>query len=168
MIKRVILFLLVTLMATSAMAKDPVGEPQRLFRIERNKNANIVVYDAMVDTAGNLVEKDPVDVYWLKLAEDGERKGLKGIEKRMAYGFKEKEREGNVLIIEMVADIGRLITIEPKEGEYRALIRINGRQAVLEKVFIFADDGFIPSVEYIELFGTDSETGEEAYQKFLP
>ena len=74
----------------------------------------------------------------------------------------------NNLVIEMVADIGRLITIEPKEGEYRALIRINGRQAVLETVFSFSIYGFISSVEYIELFGTDTDTGEEAYQKFLP
>ena len=33
--------------------------PQRLFHIERNKNANIVVYDAIVRPDSNLAEEDP-------------------------------------------------------------------------------------------------------------
>ena len=154
-----------------AIAEDGGLTAQRLFHIERNKNANIVVYDALVRPDGNLPEKDDeaVVVYWLKLAEGGERKNLKRIEKRRAYGFKVKEREGNRVVIEMVADIGRLITVSPADSVYQAFVDINGRQAVMEKVFIFATEGgLLPTVEYIELFGKDVETGEEAYEKFLP
>ena len=163
------------LVATAALPLLAVAEeattPQRLFHIERNKNANIVVYDAMVLPNGDLPEKDKkaIEVYWLKLAEDGEHKGLKWIEKKMAYGIKIKEREGNRLVLEMVADIGRLITMEAVDGVYQAFVDIDGRPAVMEKVFIFATEGGgLPTVEYIELFGKDVETGEEAYEKFLP
>jgi hypothetical protein len=154
-----------------AAAADVELTAQRLFHIERNKNANIVVYDAMVQPDGNLPEKDKhaIEVYWLKQAEGGERKGLKRIERKKAYGFKVKEREGNRVVIEMVADIGRLITVNPTESTYQAFVDINGRQAVMEKVFIFATEGgLLPTVEYIELFGKDLETGEDAYEKFLP
>ena len=153
-----------------AAAQD-ARTPRRLFHIERNKNANIVVYDAMVDTNGNLPSKDKeaITVYWLKLAENGERKGLKRIERNRAYGFKVKEREGNRVVIEMVAKIGRLVTVDVENGEYRAHIDIAGRPAILEKVYIFVGEGgILPKVEYIELFGTDTETGEAAYEKFLP
>ena len=45
----------------------------------------------------------------------------------------------------------------------------DGRNHVVEKIFIFAEETFLlPSVKYIELFGTDVETGEEIYEKFLP
>ena len=82
-------------------AKGP--QPQRLFRIERSTNANIVVYDALVEADGNLPKKNPIDVYWVRLAEEGQRKNLNGIERRMAYGFKEKKRQGNVVVIDFWA-----------------------------------------------------------------
>ena len=167
---RLFVVMFVFLAAFSAMAdEDPAFEPQRLFHIERNTNANIVVYDAMVDSGGSLREKDPIDVYWIRLADDGERKKLKGIEKRMAYGYKDKEREGNTLVIEMVADIGRRITVAPYEEGYRARIDINGRPAFLDMVFIHATEGgVLPSVDLIELHGRDTESGEPAVEKFEP
>ena len=161
-----IALVLVALAGSAAAAENTA---QRLFHIERNKNANIVAYDVVVQPDGSLPEKDPVEVYWLRLAEDGSRHGLKWIERKMAYGCKVKEREGDELVVEMAADIGRLIQVAPTDGVYRAHIEITGREAILEKVFIFATEGGgLPTVEYIELFGKDLETGEEAYEKYLP
>jgi hypothetical protein len=155
------------LIAPAAGAGDPT--PVRLFHIERNTNANIVVYDAMVEAEGGLRKKDPIDVHWVRLAEEGQRKNLNGIERRMAYGYKQKKREGDELVIEMRADIGRPITVGPVDGVYRASIRIAGRPAYLEKVYIQAvEGGILPTVDYIELHGTDVETGEPAFEKFEP
>lgn len=141
----------------------------RLFHIERNKNANIVVYDAQVLPDGNLPKKNPVIVYWLKLAEDGERKKLKGIEKRMAYGFKVESRDGNDLVLKMKADVGRQVMVAADEDTFRAFIDIDGRRALLHHIYIFADEsGVMPKVEYLEMFGVDVETGEDLYEKYLP
>ena len=164
----VALIVILALPLGAQAAEDDVTA-QRLFHLERNKNANIVVYDVRVLPDGNLTEKDPVIVYWLKLAEDGERKGLKRIEKRMAYGFKVEARDDNRLTLEMKADIGRNIVVDAVEGTYRAFIEIDGHEALLDKIFVFADEGgMLPTVEYIELFGVDVETGAEVYEKFLP
>jgi len=162
----VLALILAACVAGSACAEST---PQRLFHIERNTNANIVAYDVMVEPDGGLPEKDVIEVYWLRLAEDGERKGLNWIERTKAYGIKVKEREGDQLVCKMAADIGRLVTVERTDDGYRAFIDVDGRRAILEKVYIFADDGgLIPTVEYIELFGKDVETGEQAYEKYLP
>jgi len=161
--------LLTLIIPVFAQAEEEDTVVHRLFHIERNKNANIVVYDALADADGNLIKKDPVIVYWLKLAEDGERKKLKSIERRMAYGFKIEEREGNLLELKMKADIGRNLWVKSVDDVYKAFMEIDGHQAVVEKIFIFATEGgLIPSVDYIELFGVDVETGEECYEKFLP
>jgi len=166
---RYLTLVLALMLPLAALAEDPEPIPQRLFHIERNKNTNIVVYDAQVLPDSNLTEEDPVVVYWLKLAEGGHRKELKGIEKKMAYGFKVESREGNRLVIEMKADVGRNLVVDVHEGTYRAFMEIDGRQALLEKIFIFAEETFLlPSVKYLELFGTDVESGEEIYEKFLP
>ena len=152
---------------------DPVAADetsvQRLFHIERNKNANIVVYDARVLPDGTLPKKDPVEVYWLKLAEDGARKNLKRIERRMAYGFKVRDNEGDRLRLDMKADIGRDVFVAAVRDTFRALIDIGGRRAILDRIYIFADEsGIMPEVQYIELFGVDLENGEERHEKYLP
>jgi hypothetical protein len=166
---RHIILLLVLMLPLLALADEVEPTPQRLFHIERNKNANIVVYDARVLPDSNLAEDDPVIVYWLKLAEGGHRKDLKGIEKKMAYGFKVESREGNRLVIEMKADVGRNLVVDVHEGVYRAFMEIDGRQALLEKIYIFAEETFLlPDVKYLELFGVDVATGEEINEKFLP
>jgi hypothetical protein len=166
---RYITLFLALVIPLAVLADDPEPTPHRLFHIERNKNANIVVYDAQVLPDSNLAEDDPVVVYWLKNAEGGHRKGLKWIEKKKAYGFKVKSREGNRVVIDLVADVGRDLVVDYHEGEYRAIIEISGRQALLEKIYIFAEEtSLLPEVKYLELFGIDMETGEEAYEKFIP
>jgi len=161
----IISLLALGLAAANASADETITE-ERLFHIERNKNENIVVFDARVQADGNLTKKDPVIVYWLKMAEDGRREGLKWIEKKMAYGFKVDSREGNRVVMKMKADVGRLVTVEPDEEEFRAYIEIDGQRAILERIFIFADEsGTLPKVLYLELFGNDPETGEELYEK---
>ena len=163
------LVLVLPLTALADEDKEIEPTPQRLFHIERNKNTNIVVYDAQVMPDSNLAEDDPVIVYWLKLAEGGHRKGLKGIEKKMAYGFSVESREGNRLVIEMKADVGRNLVVDVHEGAYWAFMEIDGRQALLEKIYIFAEEKFpIPDVEYLELFGVDVETGDDLYEKLIP
>ncbi len=58
-----------------------------LFIIERNKNANVVHYDAQINADGRFDRKEPVIAYWILLAEDGRRQKLNWIEKKKAYGF---------------------------------------------------------------------------------
>ena len=60
---------------------------QPLFRIERSKNANVVQYDARLRDDGSLDRDDPIDAYWLRLASTGERKELKWLARKAAYGF---------------------------------------------------------------------------------
>ena len=79
-----ILALVFPLAAQADEGEEIEPTAQRLFLIERNKNANIVVYDAQVLPDSNLAEEDPVIVYWLKLAEGGHRKDLKRIDKKQA------------------------------------------------------------------------------------
>ena len=166
---RYLTLILALLLPLAVQAKDPEPTEQRLFHIERNKIANIVVYDARVMPDSSLAKKDPMIVYWLKNAEGGERKGLKWVENKKAYGFKVKSREGNRLVVDLVADVKRDLVVDVHEGVYRAFTDISGRRALLEKIYIFAEEsGVMPTVKYLELFGTDTETGEEAYEKFIP
>jgi len=146
------------------------GRTQHLFKIERNKNANIVQYDVQMKAAGKLDPKEPVVAYWVRLAKEGQKEDLKWIEKSFAYGFKAKyDAKTNTAIMDMAAKIKRKIKVLEVKGEYRAETTIDGQSAFLDKIFINATGkGMSTKVTYMELFGKDVKTGEDRYEKFKP
>ena len=160
-------FAVLALLAAPAAAQVKTSP---LFIIERSKNANVVHYDARLTADGKLDPKEPVIVYWVMLAEDGRRKELSWIEKKKAYGF-EIEPDPSVKGYKMtlVADPQRPITVKQERDAVRAEGIIDGRPAVLEKMYIKASDGLTgPKVEYLELYGKDLQTGGKRYQKIVP
>jgi hypothetical protein len=141
-----------------------------LFIIERSKNANVVHYDARLTADGNLDPEEPVIAYWVMLAEDNSRKKLNWIEKRKAYGFTLKPNVSvNGYTMTLTAAPEHQITVKQEKDVVRAEAVINGRPAVLEKMYINASDGlFGPTVEYIEVYGKDLQTGEMLREKLVP
>lgn len=159
-------FALCLLLAASAVS----AETQPLFHIERSKNANIVQYDANLNSQGMLRAKEPVLVYWIRLAENGEKRDLKWIERKLAYGFKtDYEKKTDTATLKLSADIERKIRVYAVEGQYRAETRIDGRPSFIEKLYIESDEsGLWPKVIYIDLYGEDVENGRKRYERFLP
>ena len=149
--------------------EDANADARRLFRIERSKNANIVVYDALMTRAGILRAGKPIDAYWLTLAGDGRREKLSRIQKRFAYGFKARFLDDDTVVMKMAADIGRDIKVDVVKGVPRAVTEIDGRESVLDRIYVKSIETRLwPSVEYLELFGADSTTGEQRYERIYP
>jgi hypothetical protein len=141
-----------------------------LFRIERNKNANIVQYDAQLTPEGNLKPEKPVIVYWIMYANRGEKEELNWIEKKMAYGFStEYVPKGDFWIMDLVADIQRKIKVYNANGRYRAETLIDGHPAFIDAIYIQSiEDTIRPKVKFIEFFGKAVKTGRSLYEKFIP
>jgi hypothetical protein len=161
------LFALLALLAAAATAQIKTSP---LFIVERSKNANVVHYDAQFTDDGNLDPKEPVIAYWVLLAEDGRRKKLSWIERKKAYGFTiESDRSGNSYKMTMVAVPEHQITVKQEKDAVRAETDIDGRRAVLEKMYINTTNGLLgPKVLSIEVYGRDLQTGEKLYKKLLP
>ena len=168
---RTILVMLIStalLIPVESLAKS--DRAQQLFKIERNKNANIVQYDVQMKADGKLDPKEPVVAYWIRLAKDGRKKDLKWVEKQFAYGFTTTyDAKTNTAIMDMAAKINRKIKVLEVKGEYRAETTIDGQSAYLEKIFINSKgSGMSTKVRYMELFGKDVKTGKDRYEKFKP
>ena len=166
-------FTFVSAIAQNSLSADSVSHPnilpQRLFHIERNKNANIAVYDAQLQSDGQLYSEEPVIAYWLMLAEDGRRQDLNKIEKKMAYGFEVEGAAKDSVLMKLKADIGRHIIVRVIGDSYRAIIPIMNKPAYLNRIYIMAiEKPPRPKVQYMELFGTDMDSGEDLYEKILP
>jgi hypothetical protein len=156
---------------TGVERRQPASAPaqsatQPLFIIERNKNANVVHYDAQLTADGKLDRKKPVVAYWVMLAQDGRRENLNWIEKKMAYGINIKPYPSvNGYQMTIVSAPQRSITVKKVGSAVRAEIVIDGRSAILEKIYINASGH---SVHYLELYGKDVQTGEKRFEKIKP
>jgi hypothetical protein len=160
-------FAVLALLAVPAAAQIKASP---LFIIERSKNANVVHYDARLTADGKLDSKEPVIAYWVLLAEDGRREKLNWIEKKKAYGFTiESDPSVKGYKMTLVAAPEQQITVKKEKDAVRAEAVIDGRPAVLEKMYINASDGLTgPKVKYIEVYGKDLQTGEKRLERMVP
>lgn len=164
--KKIILILLaLALLPVYGFCEQPSN---RLFIIERSKNANIVCYDAGLDESGQIDKEKPVAAYWLLYAEkNGEKEKLSAFDKK-AYGFKAKYNEQNKnydFKLKAVDDKPMILGVF--EGVPKVKIDINGKKCFLEKVYIQSKDGAfgIPKVYFYVLYGQDVETGDKEEEK---
>jgi len=139
-----------------------------LFYIERNKNANTVFYDVNFDKPGQINEDHPIDVYYILYAVDSRRQNLSMIERLLAYGYDSEMTEHNRFKIRLKAFPSRpiILTVD-KNNEIHAEMKINGQRAQLERIYVKAKPQFYTTVEYVELLGTASESGEKVYEKIV-
>ncbi|MDR1721340.1 MAG: DUF4833 domain-containing protein [Endomicrobium sp.] len=141
-----------------------IGRRVNLFRIERNKNANVVMYDAILDSNGNIDSSSPIDSYWILYARRGERSEINTIEKK-AYGFNAvyNSRGYYDLTLRAAPDVN--IKVVMVDDEPKAVIKINNRDAYLSTIFVFAEGNLVPSVLYYTLTGTDVKDGVRITQR---
>ncbi len=140
-----------------------------LFRIERSKNKNIVQYDACLLQNGNISESNPIDAYWV--LTDGKREELSALESQQAYGIQSKEKLGeNKVRISLAALKDRNIIIQKIKGKYKALVKISGESAILEKVYVKSEDQALglPKVDYVDLFGRSVKTNKPVKERITP
>lgn len=150
----------------------PPGDscPPHLFVLGRSKNANVVVYDANRNPAGDFAASDPVVAYWLLNGETGAREELNQVERQRAYGFDVTPgRTPGTLEMAFKAGRSRRLVVRMLNGCPVATGAIGGHDGILRRMFVQSTDGSIlPKVEYVEFFGEDLTTGGPVYEKFVP
>lgn len=152
---------------------NPPESAIRLFYIQRSSNSNVVVYDANLTSSKALNSKNPVHTYWIRYAEKGQQEELSSIQKTLAYGLYTNKIPSEIepaYEAYFLAYRKRkfVVKLDPK-GLPIALFPINGKLQVLKRVFVSVDESkFMPSVNYIELFGKDPISGKEVYERFKP
>lgn len=145
------------------------GKRDSLFRIERSKNKNIVQYDACLLKNKQISDSNPVHAYWINA--DGKKEELNLIQKEKAYGIESKEKLGkNKYRISLTALKDRSITVEKIKGDYKALVKINGKSSILERVYVKSEEKALglPDVHYVDLFGRSTKTNKPVKERITP
>ena len=121
-----------------AVASLPVPhEHNQLFYLQRDPDENTVIY--RLNTINDEIDpNDPVNVYWIRYAEGGEKKSLNFIQRTMAYGVSTKQLKNNDFELRLAAYQGLplRLTYLKTEKKYVVLAKINGKEAVLDRIFV--------------------------------
>jgi hypothetical protein len=155
-----------SLHAARAISEETCGP---LFVIERSRNANVVLYEAVTGADGTLDRKKPVRVTWRLDAEDGRREGLNIVERIRAYGVDvEPLPEHDAWRVKVRALPTRPLVLRAGAPCPQVITIVGGRDAILRRVFVTATPGLIPSVLSVELSGVDLETARPVTERFIP
>jgi hypothetical protein len=131
-----------------------------LFFIERSKNKSYVQYDVRLMKNNDLSASSPVTAYWV--LGNGKHQELTLLERKYAYGIDSQEEiEQNKFRVFLVALKDREVIVEKMNGSFGAVVSINGKQSILERVYIESQERWtgLPKVLYINLFGWTKERG---------
>lgn len=158
---------------TGKALPQPKLTDNSLFYLQRTKNTNTVVYDAVPEAQGKLNAKKPIDAYWLHYeSEGGKRADLSTFEQMAVYGvdYEEiKDGRGSYLM-RLKAFKDRAVTVSRNEvGKFVGFMNINGKKAILKRIYIEAKEGLIsPTVLWVDLFGIDPATGQAVTERIRP
>jgi len=109
---------------------------------------------------GQVRKGHPIDAYWLRYGEDGAKKDLSWLQAVLAYGYTSKKIEHGYRI-KLKAYNDRFIQLIATEGKWEALMMINGVEAQLKNIYVYADEsGIFPDVKYVDIYGTDKTSGQ--------
>jgi len=158
------------LLVICAAGMSQAESPESVFHVDRNKNRNQVHYGVHVDEHCRPIGTEPVYNYWLKREKDPPEVESLHFYQQAGYGFEKQEVKKDQRIeirVRALPDRELVIRVTPVGQHCKAetFTTIAGKQAYLEKVFVFAEEGLVlPTVRYIELFG-HSNDGQSVYEK---
>jgi hypothetical protein len=149
----------------------PPASAERLFYVQRTPNVNTIVYDLNLNSDGKLNTEQPVKAYWLRYADKGQKEDLNYIQRKFAYGLNAKALNNGSYDIRFVSYKKFPLTLmKAGDGKYHIFALIAQKQVILNRIFVKIEGGsfWIPNVVYVEIKGTDPETGKEIVDRFKP
>ncbi len=152
----------------------PPKNSRFLFYVQRNKNTNAIVYETNLLENGSLNPENPVHVFWLRYSEDSTAAELSFIQRNYAYGLDSKPLIGKPgqFVLNFVSYEKKKFYLIPvgDDKNYQAFTFINGKMAILDRVFIRLNGGtfWFPVVEDIEMMGRDPQTNQVVIEHFKP
>ncbi|MBS1526042.1 MAG: DUF4833 domain-containing protein [Bacteroidetes bacterium] len=149
----------------------PPMSASRLFYVQRTPNANTIIYDLNIANNGKPDEDEPVKVYWIKYAERSQKEDLNFIQRRFAYGLNTTPLgNGNYDLRFVCYKKFKMTLMKAPDGKYRIFAVISQKPAILNRIFVKIDGGsfWIPNVSYVQVNGTDPDTGKEMVERFKP
>ena len=132
---------------------------QRLFTIENNLIRSKVVYGIRLNNNYKITQKNPIYNYWLR--PSGSTRSVKWYERR-GYGISfQKLNSEKSIKMALTPYPGLAITVLMKNKKAIPYIKLNNKNLVLIKIYVFAEDGvFGPNTKKVVIHTKDPLTNK--------
>jgi len=169
---RALLLLAAAVLLSAAGENFPVPQDEnRIFYLQRSVNSNTIVYTARLDSRGEIDASQPIDVFWRRFNDEGERKELSSLERDVAFGVKARPVSGQpgVFKVRVVSYKKRPALLRVVDGRPRLEAKVAGVPCRLDHAYLEVDEsGHIPSITRVDLYGYSLATGKLVKESFTP
>lgn len=170
MTKAVLLFFSIIFLYSFAPKLD-ANKSYHLFKIERSKDANEILYDVNLDSQSNLDLDNPISIYWIKKTENGIKAPLTWIQKNYAYGIDYLSKSKDQAEFQFVSYNKRQFQIKrDNNGNFKVYTLSRKRNVIVKRIFIQIDGGtfWFPKISRVELHAQDAQTNETSIEIINP
>lgn len=152
------------------LSLNTLSESHNLFHVARSKDINIIKYDVNITSSGKINLNNPLSIYWVRKTAGSKVESLSFIQNNFAYGVKYISKTDDELIFHFVSYPSRLFMIKKLNGTYQALAVIEGKSAILNKIYVQIDGGtfMLPKISYVKLEWTDVDSGKDYKEIIKP
>lgn len=140
----------------------PKGIENELFYLQRDPNTNTVIYQLNLKEDGKVDPEKPVNVYWMRYADKGQKEDLSYVQRKFAYGLQTKALGNDEYELRFVSHkkLPLYLKRSAVDKKYHVYIDANDKKIMLDRVFVRIEGGsyWIPNVRYVELKGLNAKT----------
>jgi hypothetical protein len=157
---------------TSGGADYPVpSDPNQIFFLQRSMNSNTIVYAARMDSDRKLDRNEPIEIFWRRFNDNGEKLPLTFTERNLAFGVHTKPLRNwpDAYLVTLKAYSGRSAVLRIVNGAPQLEGKVAGQDARLISAFLHLDEsGRIPRVIKVDLRGETLDSRQPLVESFIP
>ena len=116
-------------------------------------------------------EAEPIKVFWIRYAEQGQRKELSYIHRKFAFGVNTKKIGPEKYEFHLVShDKIRFLLSKGKDGNFHVYTTIADKNAILKRIYVRIDGGsfWVPNIPYVDFFGVLEGSGKDIMGRYIP
>jgi len=138
----------------------PKDISNQLFYLQRDPNTNTIICQLNVDKHGVVNKDQPVNVFWIRYGDKGEKKELSYIQRKFAYGIISKNLGNDQFELRFTSHkkLPMYLNKSAVDKKYHVFATINNKKMQLERIFLRIEGGtfWFPNVKYVEIKGFDA------------
>lgn len=140
----------------------PKGITNQLFYLQRDPNTNTIICELNTDQKGVVDKDEPVHVYWIRYADNKEKKELGYVQRKFAYGIESKALGKDQYELRFVSHkkLPMYLSKSDDDKKYHVYVTVNNKKIEIERIFLRIEGGsfWLPNVKYVEIRGTNTAT----------
>lgn len=138
----------------------PKDISNQLFYVQRDPNTNTIIYQLNLDKHGEIDKDEPVNVFWIRYGDNGEKKDLSYIQRKFAYGIISKNLGNGKFELKFTSHkkLPMYLYKSTIDKKYHVYATLNNKKMQIERIFLRIEGGsfWLPNVKYVEIKGYDS------------